>query len=214
MPYKDIEKVLSAGRLFTYRNAVKNILGIDSEETTLKLYEWNAKLSGHFLFPLHIYEVMLRNAISDAISQRYGVDWPINKVFQNSLPRKEKADLLNLVTPTYNGLGKVVTELNLYWFESMLTKRHEARIWKQYSSSTFPNARIDAATLRVRLNKECKQIRKLRNRIAHHEPIFNQINTQEILGQIQTAVAFRCTATEAWLMDCEQVSELLINPII
>jgi hypothetical protein len=68
MPYKDIEKVLSAGRLFTYRNAVKNILGIDSEETTLKLYEWNAKLSGHFLFPLHIYEVMLRNAISDAIS--------------------------------------------------------------------------------------------------------------------------------------------------
>ncbi|CCU70454.1 Abi family protein [Thalassolituus oleivorans] len=214
MPYRDIEKVLSPGRLFTYRNAVKTILGVDSEDITLKLYEWNAKLSGHFLFPLHIYEVMLRNAISDAISQRYGLDWPVNTVFQNSLPKKEKADLLNLVTPTYDGLGKVVPELNLYWFESMLTQRHEARIWKPYSSMTFPNASVDAANLRVILNKECKKIRKLRNRIAHHEPIFNQANMQEILGHIQTAVAFRCTTTEAWLMNCEQVSELLINPII
>lgn len=214
MPYRDIEKVLYAGRLFTYRDAVKNTLGIDSEEITLKLYEWNAKLSGHFLFPLHIYEVMLRNAISDAISQRYGVDWPINRVFQNSLPKKEKADLLNLVTPRYEGLGKVVPELNLYWFESMLTKRHEARIWKPYGRTIFPNASIDAVDLRVRLNQECKQIRKLRNRIAHHEPIFNQANIQKIFGHIQTAVAFRCTTTEAWLVDCEQVSELLINPII
>lgn len=217
MPHTAIEQVLSPSRFSTYRNAVITAKGSDCPRTALDLYEWNADLSGQLLFPLHIYEVVLRNTISDAISQRYGPDWPINTVFQNSLPNKEKAALLSLITP-YQGLGKTLPELKLYWFESMLTRRHDGRIWKPYIHSVFPNAGgdavITAATLRSQLNTQCRTIRKLRNRIAHHEPIFNQPMLANILPYIQAAVGFRCATTLFWLNKREQVSPLLLRPVV
>lgn len=214
MPHTAIEQVLSPGRFSTYRNAIRTSIGTDCPSRALSLYEWNAELSGQLLFPLHIYEVVLRNTISDAISRRYGPDWPTNTVFQNSLPGKEKADLLSLVTP-YQGLGKVLPELKLYWFESMLTRRHDGRIWNLYIHSVFPNAGTIAATaLRYQLNTQCRTIRKLRNRIAHHEPIFNQPTLASILPYIQTAVGFRCATTLSWLNSREQVSPLLSKPVV
>lgn len=217
MPHTAIEQVLSPSRFSTYRNAIITSKGTDCPSTALSLYEWNAELSGQLLFPLHIYEVVLRNTISDAISQRYGSDWPTNTVFQNSLPGKEKADLKSLVTP-YQGLGKVLPELKLYWFESMLTRRHDGRIWKPYIHSVFPNAggsaAIAATVLRAQLNTQCRTIRKLRNRIAHHEPIFNQPTLASILPYIQTAVGFRCATTLSWLNSREEVSPLLSRPVV
>lgn len=218
MRHTVIEQVLSPGRFSTYRNAIIQSKGADCPSTALSLYEWNAELSGQLLFPLHIYEVVLRNTISDAISQRYSSDWPINEVFQNSLPSKEKADLKSLVTPSYQGLGKVLPELKLYWFESMLTQRHDGRIWKPYIHSVFPNAggsaTIAATALRAQLNTQCRTIRKLRNRIAHHEPIFNQPTLASILPYIQATVGFRCATTLDWLNDREKVSPLLESPVV
>ena len=68
MPYQSIENTLSLSRLTTFRNAVVKKIGNDCTATTLKLYEWNAQLSSVMFFPLHIYEVVLRNAVSEAIS--------------------------------------------------------------------------------------------------------------------------------------------------
>ncbi len=97
MPYTAIEKALSINRFSTYRQAVITARGSDCPVTALKLYEWNAEISSRFFLPLHIYEITLRNAISEAISFRYGTDWPVNTVFQNSLNYADRQTLLKAI---------------------------------------------------------------------------------------------------------------------
>jgi len=120
MQYEKIENTLSISRFSTYRNAVIAANGVNCNTKSLSLYEWNANLSSAFLFPLHIYEVTLRNAISDAIASRYGNDWPTNQFFQNSLNYKNKKGLLSAIGSEYQGLGKVLPEIKLSWWEEML----------------------------------------------------------------------------------------------
>ncbi|KXJ59073.1 MAG: hypothetical protein AXW17_11865 [Colwellia sp. Phe_37] len=215
MPYQSIENTLSLSRLTTFRNAVANKVGQDCTATTLKLYEWNAQLSSVMFFPLHIYEVVLRNAISEAISKRYGADWPTNTVFQNSLPYKDKSDLVRLTQDNYQGVGKILPELKLSWYENMLARRHEGRIWNPYIKHVFPNAtQTEVSDIRNALKNGCDIIRKQRNRIAHHEPIFNQPTLTQLLPLIEEAISWRCTQTIAWLKGQEKASEILKNPVI
>jgi len=42
-------------------------LSVEDEQLALKLYEWNATVSSHYLLPLHVFEVFLRNLVSEAI---------------------------------------------------------------------------------------------------------------------------------------------------
>lgn len=72
MSHTAIEQALSIKRFSTYRQAVITENNEDCSAKALQLYEWNAELSSRFFFPLHIYKVVMRNAISDAISIRYG----------------------------------------------------------------------------------------------------------------------------------------------
>lgn len=50
----------------TYEKAVKSS-GLD-DPAALALYVWNAEVSGAFMAPLHICEVVIRNAVSDALA--------------------------------------------------------------------------------------------------------------------------------------------------
>lgn len=221
MKYEAIEHTLSTSRFSTYRKAILSNKGVNCNLQALALYEWNAKLASTFLLPLHIYEVTLRNAISDAITSRYGKNWPINEVFQNSLTyknknkNKNKKELLSVVGTEYQGLGKVLPELKLSWWEEMLTKRHDGRIWNKYLSAIFPNTQnLTVKQVRSSLKGACFTIRKIRNRIAHHEPIFNQISLLDIYPLIESTVSMRCGETKSWLNKIEQVNNLLRNPVI
>ena len=173
MPYNAIEQTLSEPRFGTYRAAILSVLGKECKVTALELYQWNAILASRFFFPLHIYEVALRNAISDAISSRYGENWPINDIFQNSLNYQDKRTLLKALEGGYEGVGKLLPELKFVWFENMLTRRHDGRIWSRYIRAVFPNAplTLSPAELRARLKEACYVVRKFRNRCGHHEPI-------------------------------------------
>lgn len=216
MPHRAIEQTLSESRFSTYRAAIVAVLGEECQVTALELYQWNANLASRFFFPLHIYEVALRNAISEAISSRYGEDWPTNEVFQNSLNYQDKRTLLKAMENGYESVGKLLPELKFVWFENMLTRRHDGRIWSRYIKATFPNApeTLTTAELRGRLKDACYIVRKFRNRCGHHEPIFNNNTLTDVLPLMTETVAWRCRYTNEWLEKQETVSELLSNPII
>ncbi len=216
MPYQAIEQTLSISRFATYRNAVASHTGNDCVRTALSLYEWNAKLAAGFFVPLHIYEVTLRNAISDAISQRYGADWPTNEFFLNSLTDKNKRAITSLYREHgYQGVGKLLPEVKLFFWEEMFTRRHDGRIWKPYINTVFPNAaHLTVQQIRTQLKDACFIIRRLRNRIAHHEPIFNQASLIDVYPLISSTVAMRCNETHQWLNQLETVNELFANRVI
>jgi hypothetical protein len=67
---KSLETTLSPGRLALYEK-----LSAGSLEDALALYCWNTGLSQALYWPLHAFEVSLRNAMADQMYDIYGDDW-------------------------------------------------------------------------------------------------------------------------------------------
>jgi len=88
----------------------------------------------------------------------------------------------------------------VFW-EKMFTSRHDQRIWNTHLFSLFPN--LDqtktVSAHRLRLATDLEAIRLLRNRIAHHEPIFRRNLTDEF-SKVHDLVEARCQVSAAWMM--------------
>ena len=169
-----LPKVLSAPRFATYLRETGN-----DKSRALELYHWNLQVSSAFMVPLHVLEVALRNAIVAAIEAVHGGTWPWTQGFIRSLPDPRfpayspKRDLSSCAAqqPT---AGKVVAELKFVFWEKMLTNRHQNRLWDHQFYAVFPDAPrgVASSQRRSELRSDIEAIRKLRNRIAHHEPVF------------------------------------------
>lgn len=207
----NIEKSLSTNRVKTFRDYVVAKIGTDNLATAMELYAWNASVSSALLLPLHIYEVTLRNAVAEAISLRYGANWPHESYFVNSLPNppknSPKRDILN-VRSRFPTVGKMIPELKFSFWEGMLTSRHDSRIWNNHIKTVFPlaPAAMSPQDIRIQLHDNCNSIRNIRNRIAHHEHIFKSADLANTLPFIEEGLSWRCHDTNAWLKSLEQVS--------
>lgn len=84
-----IRDALSTARMSTYDLAV-----VAGGKSALDLYAWNAEISGALLGPLHLCEIVIRNAISDALTTVYQQNWPWNPSFERSLPHQRKNELI------------------------------------------------------------------------------------------------------------------------
>lgn len=209
---KAIRLALSEARLGTYEALIKP--PTPKLDGALALYAWNAKVSAAMLAPLHICEVVIRNAVSDAISAVYGPQWPWSTVFEQSLPTPFNAfnarrELMR-ARDGQPSTGKVIAELNMMFWQKMFTGRFDNRIWNANLLLVMPH--LDAAksvsTLRSMIHGDLEQLRGLRNRIAHHEPIFTRVLNDD-LTKINHLIAFRCPVTAAWMMNNQHASEIL-----
>lgn len=105
---------LSPARMATYEAAASRA-GMPAE-MAMALYDWNARVSSALLTPLHLCEVVVRNAVSEVLTLQYGISWPTSPGFLRSLPSAKgpgydaKADLIR--TGARHPLtGGVVAEL-------------------------------------------------------------------------------------------------------
>jgi hypothetical protein len=210
-----LPNVLSAPRFATYLRATDN-----NRTRALNLYHWNLQVSAAFFVPLHVLEVALRNAVVEAIEADHGGTWPWTEGFIRSLPNPRspaynpKRDLSKCADQQRTA-GKVVAELKFVFWESMLTKRHQSRLWDGRFFQVFPDAPRSVASSQNRneMRSDIEEIRKLRNRIAHHEPIFPRA-LQDDFDRILRCVQWRNAATASWVRDIETVQALLaIRPL-
>jgi hypothetical protein len=206
---------LSLPRIGTYEKAVAATGDLAS--AAVDLYDWNAQLSGAFMAPLHICEVVMRNAVSDALTAVYGDRWPWSLVFQTSLPSPwggynprgdlESARRNKLTT------GKVIPELKFVFWQKMFTDRYDQRIWNIHLRRVLPN--LDAAKtvteLRQEIYADLEHVRFLRNRIAHHEPIFRR-DLGFDLDTIAKLTRLRCAITAEWMVANQWVTSFLAHP--
>lgn len=208
-----IKKTLSAARMGTYENAVALVQGgIDA----LDLYMWNAQISGALMVPLHIVEVSTRNAVDEALTAEYGSTWPWDPAFEGSLPSprtgyKPRDDLLR-ARRDQPSTAKVIPELHFVFWQKMFTRRFDARIWSKQLSATFPTAPSDSSMHDVRreLHDALDQVRRMRNRIAHHEPIFSR-NLAADVAAMHLLLKYRCVDTLAWMNSHETVTPLIAS---
>ncbi|MEM9156674.1 MAG: hypothetical protein AAGB13_16855 [Cyanobacteria bacterium P01_F01_bin.33] len=171
-------------------------------------------MSSAFIIPLHILEVSTRNAVVEALEAIHTQSWPWNQGFVISLPNPNSGYSprkdLQKVTKKQPTAGKVVAEMKFIFWEKMFTARHDGRIWETNIHSVFPNApsTMSAAQVRQHIHDKVRSIRLLRNRIAHHEPIFSR-QLEVDYQAIQDLVDWRNSETGAWMQNIQRVNQLL-----
>src|SRR3546814_18462258 len=70
--------------------------------------------------------------------------------------------------------GKIIAELKFAFWENIFTVGQDSRIWNAHFRTCFPGAPQGQPTPQCRATAyaDLQIIRRLRNRIAHHEPLF------------------------------------------
>lgn len=215
MQSNSIKDSLSAARIGTYENALGGLASVQRTEKALKLYMWNAQISAAFFVPLHVCEVITRNAVSEVLETVYGARWPWSPGFERSLPNpahgyKPKVDLMT-VTRNQTTTGKVIPELKFVFWQKMLTGRFDSRLWSNHILTAFPHAAaqgLNAGQLRQNLYNDLETVRKLRNRIAHHEPIISR-NLEDDFATIKRLIAYRCQHSLEWMQNNQMLLPLL-----
>jgi len=213
MSSSNIKRTLSDSRLSTYEQIVFNGTALSTEQA-LKLYAWNAQVSAAFFAPLHLCEVVLRNAVSEALERKYGLNWPWNNTFERSLPNPSRGysprrDLMN-ARDGQGTTGKVIPELKLVFWEKLLTRRFDDRLWTPFLHTVFPNHEVTLSVpeMRSKLRALLENVRGLRNRIAHHEPIIARDLALDFKN-IDLLISYRCSDTAHWTYKNQLVTPLM-----
>jgi hypothetical protein len=141
----------------------------------LRLYAWNIEISAAFHGPLGVLEVGLRNAIDAELGRLVGrPDWwapsaglafQARELERIAEARRAVAALARPAVP-----GDVVAELPFGFWTELLSRRYDMTLWRPALHRAFPNYHDSRQALHVGLY----HLSKLRNRIAHHEPIHHR----------------------------------------
>lgn len=203
---QELESSLSIDRFSKYLGRVSG-----DKEAALKLYLWNSEVSAAFYLPLQGLEVALRNALHAALSKHYGgADW-YDRVSldpygtqQIQKAKTEVAKQHKTVNPPH-----VVAELSFGFWVSLLGTTYHQSLWIPALYSAFPNGSPHRKTVSVPFS----HLRAFRNRIAHHEPIFDR-QLSDDYSNIITSLGWISPAKAAWINHHSPVMKVLaLKPI-
>lgn len=192
--FAKLERAFSKARLTRYLAASGGNL-----EKALELHLWNAALGAALHTPIQHFELLLRNTLNEQLTITYGTDW--YDVLQPRLePRLQqtidacKAELYKMHRSlTQSGL---VAQLTFGFWLTLLKKKYDTLLWRTALYRTFPYA--PKPLIRSHIHDDIFKIRELRNRIVHHEPIFERQLNEEHEFILQVA-AWICPDTSNWI---------------
>ena len=207
-----VQFVLSTERLGTYTRTA----GMVDTKHALALYAWNAQISGAFMLPQQVCEVAVRNAASEVICAVYGPQWPWALGFERSLPDPQsgfsmRKELISARAKARVGnTNTVIPELKFAFWVRLFTQRFDSRLWLAHLRNSFPGmpAGLTVQQCRQKIYDELDGVRGIRNRIAHHEPIFAR-NLVADYNRMLALVTWRCPTTATWLSQIESVTAFL-----
>lgn len=170
-----LPRLLSAPRLRPYANGYggRDDLGVRS-------YAWNTELATAFWGPVGCVEVFVRNAIHDALRAGRRDDWWNDPTIRllgrerhaldaavGTLARRGVSDPSadQVVAATSFGLWVGLTDAGIprdpLW-------SYETTLWQPRIIHAFPHL---GHVRRKQLHRRLDEVRRFRNRLAHHEPV-------------------------------------------
>lgn len=214
-----VERWLSAPRFTAYL-----IAAAGDRRKALALYDWNAMVASAFHHDLAHLEIGLRNAYDHALcaaepdrphwvfeSERYFPPQPQKaangRLYDaNQTSRKLIADAVrNAGRGSAKGEGahpppgKVIAELTFGFWRYLSAKRQHDQLWLPYLHRAFR-----PGTGRLDVDRPVNHLHNLRNRVAHHEPLFTQNLAERhrdlvtVAGLVSTELAEYIAARSAW----------------
>ncbi len=200
-----LESALSKPRFLAYVEAAKG-----DRKLATNLYLWNSRISKSFLFPLNIAEVSMRNAMHFAFSQEFGGTWIFNPPFALTAESEASRQKALLRLQDHPSADDVVAALTFDFWSNLFRREYRA-LWERPGllNRTFPHLPTGHGRHEVQLRVAA--INRLRNRIAHHEPVHTLDHRAEhdnILGLI----ALRCPTLKDWVRRCSTVMAVVRTP--
>lgn len=172
----DLEPSLSLPRMNRYRSA--SPLNA-SELDMLTNYVWNMALADALYCSLGAVEIALRNTIHNSLSNHFGAsNWYDQTGILDQFQIDDLAEAKRKIARKQRAVtsDRVVGELTFGFWVTILSRTYDARLWRVSNAATlraaFPyvqKSRRQRATIHQRYN----EIRELRNRVSHHEPLFD-----------------------------------------
>ncbi|MDQ2737381.1 MAG: Abi family protein [Actinomycetota bacterium] len=190
-------------------------------DSALRLYEWNAKISAAFLELFHYLEVLLRNQIDAQLAPlevdpsariRAAAGWWfasstfVTKEALESVSRSRA----QLGEPQSFNRDKMIANLPFGFWEGMFGSEYED-LWRQHLVRCFPYRQ--PGTTRTTISKPLEDLRKLRNRIAHHSPIYDY-PLAHLVNQAIDIIAAIDPAARDWITNTTDIrGQLALRPI-
>lgn len=191
--YAAIAATLSQPRLDRYLNAAAG-----DRNLALRLYVWNARICEAFYIPTQLAEISLRNALASGLRGRYGNDWHLAPGLVSALPERLQRELEKVIAEerrmhrgAFNA-DHVVSALSLGFWVHLTTATPRQYVWlgaiRQHFPFMPPGIRDDE------IHGAADRLRRFRNRVAHHNAIFDKGPTAEYRN-IQNLVGWICPDT-------------------
>lgn len=193
-------------------------------DQALQLYEWNSLMSGALHEDIGRVEVVLRNALDQALTS-YGQQsqWPTPWYQRPALfPGKHGRRALDDIRTardraTRRGSqpetpGKVVAELTFGFWRFLCTGTYLTSLWVPVLANAFPNhpQQGDPRQVRADVDDRVQRIHFLRNRVAHHEPIHHRDLNRDHAGMLDV-VRWICTDTSDWAASTSRSMSVLFS---
>jgi hypothetical protein len=172
---RDLEEVFSKKRLSSYSQ--------NKEFSVLEKYHANILLGNALVPSLHYLEIILRNRLDQSLKLLYHANWLLDPPKELCLGKKNLEKLKEIALkfekkkkrkPTNDD---VVAQLSFGFWCSFFRKKYDPILWqrKGFIKSVFPNLERYKRKRKL-IESKMLQIKEIRNRIAHYEPVWNQNN--------------------------------------
>jgi hypothetical protein len=165
-----VDRIISKERLVPYLQRHDNDL-----DKAIRHYKCNILISESFYPLLAILEVGLRNSIDFQLTQRFGVENWFENIEFLKIASRFQIDRISEARSNVQAEkkvvthGKIISELSFGFWTSLFDAKFEMTLWKSLRLS-FPNCPKEIRKRRS-MSAKFNGIRKLRNRIFHHEAI-------------------------------------------
>lgn len=204
-----LEAIISPERLGTYMKAVGH-----DRDRALAMYALNMKLSASFMPLFSSAEICLRNLAMARITAVYGPAWWQSPAFfailgsrGKGIVKRAENQITHRGTPV--GSGRMTAELSFGFWENMLLPKYQQDLWSPLHH-TFTD--LPAPVDQAQLYAKCGVIRELRNRISHHEPIFQRNISQDYADCLQL-ISWLSAAKAVWIKpQCDVMAVLRRKP--
>ena len=178
----------------------------------MALYQWNAEVSAALGTTLGHLEVLLRNALHRELTawstRQHGEPrWYLDSggvFFTEAHQDISKARGRATFQGRQETPGRVVAELNFGFWRYLLATRYDGTLWRKCLHRAFPRQP------RKPVAKAVGRLHEARNRMAHHEPMFNR-PVAELRATALTVAGWICPVTRGWIESQCRVPQLLAN---